>query len=123
MLVRVQESIEFGKAAALLMLVLAGAGPAIGAAVVSANVVNWQPAKLVRGSPVLFRVSVPADVKELRGKWLGHEAMFFSVPGSKVWYSLAGIPVETSPGSYDLELTGTRGARSFHYVKRIRIAP
>lgn len=112
-----------GIEAAVLMLVLAGAVPAMGTVITSATVVTWQPAKLVRGSPVLFRVSVPSGVRELTGNWLGHELKFFSVPGNKGQYALAGIPVETASGSYDLELTGTRRARAFHYVKRIRIAP
>jgi hypothetical protein len=111
-----------GEVAILLMLALTGAGQAMGAAV-SASGVTWQPAKLVRGSPVLFRVRVPAGVKELSGKWLGHEVKFFAVPGSTGWYALAGIPVETAPGYYELELTGIRGAGSFHYVKQIRVAP
>jgi hypothetical protein len=92
-------------------------------AVSSPTAVTWQPGKLVRGSPVLFRVSAPANLKGLIGRWLGHEVQFFSVPGNKGWYAFAGIPVETTPGSYDLELTGTRGATSFHYVKRIRVGP
>src|SRR6478736_3172756 len=106
----------------LLMLALAGARQAMGAAV-SASEVTWQPAKLVRGSPVLFQVRVPAGVKELSGKWLGHEVKFFAVPSAPGWYALAGIPVETAPGSYQLELTGKRGAGSFRYVKRISVAP
>jgi len=65
---------------------------------------------------------LPTNVKGLSGKWLGHEVKFFSVPGNKGWYALAGIPVETAAGSYDLELKGTRGGASFHYVKRIRVA-
>lgn len=92
-----------------------------GAAVSSGVSVTWQPAKLVRGSPVLFRVAAPSNVKGLRGKWLGHEVKFLSVTGNKGWYALAGVPVETAAGSYDMELTGTRGAASFHYVKRIRV--
>lgn len=111
-----------GEVAILLMLALAGISQAMGAAV-SANAVTWQPAKLVRGSPVLFRVLVPAGVRELSGKWLGHEMKFFAVPGSTGWYALAGIPVETAPGSYQLELTGIRGAEGFHYVRQIRVAP
>jgi murein DD-endopeptidase MepM/ murein hydrolase activator NlpD len=105
-----------------MMLAVTGAGQALGAAV-PANAVTWQPARLVRGSPVLFRVRVPASVKELRGKWLGHEMKFFAVPGNTGWYALAGIPVETAPGYFQLELTGIRGAGSFHYVKQIHVAP
>ena len=121
-IVHARRLLTSGEAALLLMLVLAGGCQAIAAAV-SANPVTWQPAKLVRGSPVLFRVQVPAGVKDLSGKWLGREVKFFAVPGNTGWYALAGIPVETAPGHYELELRGLRGARSFHYVRRIRIAP
>jgi Peptidase family M23 len=120
--IRTERFSEGGKVAVLMIVMLAAASSAMAAAVPSAAV-TWQPAKLVRGSPVFFRVSVPEGVGDVSGKWLGHELKFFSVPGNKGWYALAGIPVETVPGSYDLELTGTRSAGSFHYVKRIWVAP
>src|SRR5690349_2819486 len=96
----------------LLTLGLTGVGQ-VPAPAVPTNTITWQPAKLVRGSPVLFRVRVPAGVKELSGKLLGHEVKFFAVPGNTGWYALAGIPVETAAGYYQLELTGIKGAGSF----------
>jgi len=111
-----------GEFAFVLLVTLAGSGWAMAAAVPSASTVTWQPARLVRGSPVFFRVTVPASVGEVSGKWLGHDLKFFSVLGRKGWYALAGIPVETAPGSYDLELTGTQATESFRYVKKIRVA-
>ena len=111
-----------GELAAVLLLTLAGSGWAMAAAVPSAVTVTWQPAKLVRGSPVFFRVTVPVSVGEVSGKWMGHELKFFSLPGRQGWYALAGVPVETAPGSYDLELRGTRATGNFRYVKKIRVA-
>ena len=88
-----------------------------------ANAVSWQPAKVVPGSAVLFQVRVPPDVREVSGKWLGHTIKFSSLPAKGMFYGLAGTPVETAPGSCDLELTGTRAHGAFRYVKRIKIAP
>ena len=74
--------------------------------------VSWLPAKPVRGSPLLFRAVAPASAKAVSGSWMGHELMFFRSSGN-TWYALAGVPVETKPGSYDLTLaemlpTGSR---------------
>jgi murein DD-endopeptidase MepM/ murein hydrolase activator NlpD len=89
-----------------------------------AVVVRWQPAKLVGGSAVLFRVKTPAGVHSLAGKWLGHEIKFTAEPGKHSFYALAGIPVETATGNYDLELFDTeRGPnRNFRYVKKVKIS-
>lgn len=64
--------------------------------------IQWQPIKLVNGSPVLFQVSAPVRVQSLSGSWLGHELTFFRAANGKLWYALAGVPVETSPGGYAL---------------------
>lgn len=70
-------------------------------------VVTWNPTKLVGGSPVLFGISAPANVQGVRADWLGHEVTFFRPAGARIWYALAGIPVETSAGTYELRLTET----------------
>ena len=62
---------------------------------------TWQPAKLVRGSPVLFQVSAP-KAQTITGEWMGHKITFFRYENGTSWYALAGIPVETKPGSYEL---------------------
>lgn len=89
----------------------------------STTVVTWQPAKLVRGSAVLFQIKTPAGVSELSGRWLGHEIKFEPLATKKGFYALAGIPVETGAGTYDLELQGVRRAGEFKFVKKIRLAP
>lgn len=89
----------------------------------STSVVSWQPAKLVRGSAVLFQVRTPAGVTELSGKWLGHEIRFEPLANHKGFYALAGIPVETAAGTYELGLQGVRGGGEFKLVKQVRIAP
>ncbi|HTU40892.1 MAG TPA: M23 family metallopeptidase [Candidatus Aquilonibacter sp.] len=78
----------------------------------SAGAANWnvraQPAHLVNGSPVLFQVKTPARLQALNGAWLGHEFPFSFDAKSKTWFALAGVSLETMPGSYSLELSGER---------------
>jgi murein DD-endopeptidase MepM/ murein hydrolase activator NlpD len=64
--------------------------------------VKWQPAKLVNGSPVLFQVTAPPKVQSVSASWLGHDVVFFRPAAGKTWYALAGVPVETAQGRYDL---------------------
>ena len=66
--------------------------------------VQWQPAKLVNGSPVLFQVSTSTGVQSLAGIWFGHNLIFFRPGNGKLWYALAGVPVETTPGRYALTI-------------------
>lgn len=107
----------------LIVFLFAGAVVSASAAVPSATVVSWQPAKLVRGSAVLFQVKTPAGVSELSGKWLGHEIKFAPLANRKGFYALVGVPVETAAGTYDLELEGIRRTGEFRFVKKVRIAP
>jgi murein DD-endopeptidase MepM/ murein hydrolase activator NlpD len=76
----------------------------------SASAANWtvraQPQRLVNGGPVLFQVKAPARLQSLRGTWLGHDVAFSLDAKSQTWYALAGISLETVPGTYSLELTG-----------------
>ncbi len=71
---------------------------------------NWtvrsQPARLVNGAPVLFQVKPPARLESLNGTWLGHEVSFSFDNATKTWFALAGVSLETAPGTYALELTG-----------------
>jgi murein DD-endopeptidase MepM/ murein hydrolase activator NlpD len=71
---------------------------------------NWavhaQPTRLVNGGPVLFQVKPPARLQSLGGNWLGHELSFSYDATSKSWFALAGVSLETVPGTYAVELTG-----------------
>jgi murein DD-endopeptidase MepM/ murein hydrolase activator NlpD len=75
-----------------------------------AGAANWsihtQPTRLVNGGPVLFQVQPPARLESLHGTWLGHEVSFSFDAASKTWFALAGVSLETAPGTYSLELTG-----------------
>jgi murein DD-endopeptidase MepM/ murein hydrolase activator NlpD len=68
--------------------------------------VRWQPARIVNGSPIVFRIAPSEPMTSLAGKWLGHEVFFSLEAHSQVWYALAGASVETRPGKYALELKG-----------------
>src|SRR6266404_5537953 len=71
---------------------------------------NWvvvnRPARLVNGSPVLFRVTTPKPVRALSGNWLGHEIAFSFDASHKSWFALAGTSLETKPGAYLIQLHG-----------------
>lgn len=66
--------------------------------------VDYQPPRIVNGSPVIFRVAPPQPVRSLTGDWLGHEFAFSFDPAQKVWFAIAGASQSTAPGSYPLEL-------------------
>ena len=81
--------------------------PAKGKAMSRGAVLSRQPAKFVSGSPVLFEVAAPSNVQSISATWMGHQISFFRAAKTKSWYSLAGIPVETSPGIDTIVLTET----------------
>jgi hypothetical protein len=82
----------------------------------AARAANWtakaQPVRLVNGAPVLFQVQAPAPLESLSGTWLGHQIPFSFDSATKTWFALAGISLETAPGTYTLELTGERSAKA-----------
>jgi len=85
--------------------------------VVPASAANWtvqaQPVRLINGAPVLFQVKPPKRLESLHATWLGHEVSFSFDAASKTWYALAGVGLETSPGTYSLELSGeTRAGKA-----------
>jgi murein DD-endopeptidase MepM/ murein hydrolase activator NlpD len=113
------------------------------------TVVN-QPTRLVNGTPVLFEVTTPAEVRALSGSWLGHEITFSfeandksssgklsnhkssidKSPTHKSWFALAGVSLETKPGTYPLELhaeisssesAGTSPGKTISFERKIRV--
>lgn len=72
--------------------------------------VTTQPKQLVNGSPLLVFVKAPRTVDELSGEWLGKSMVFSFDSASKSWYALAGVSLETKPGTYTLQLSGTSKA-------------
>ena len=89
------------------------------------TVIN-QPARLVNGTPVLFRVTPRETLHSLSGTWLGHEISFSIDAGSRVWFALAGVSLETKPGVYPLELQGEAlspnpAGRTISFARKIRV--
>jgi biotin carboxyl carrier protein len=72
--------------------------------------VAYEPAQLVNGSPVLFRVTVPQRLQTLQGTWMEHRISFRESKACKCWYAIAGIELSAKPGKYQLELNGTTGS-------------
>jgi murein DD-endopeptidase MepM/ murein hydrolase activator NlpD len=84
--------------------------------------IGWQPALLVNGAPVVFRVNPPAGLESLSGRWLDHDVFFNLDAASKNWYGVAGISLETRPATYLLALTGTNAAgKAISFERKISI--
>ena len=92
--------------------------------------VRNQPARLVNGMPVLFRVTTPKPVRTLSGNWLGHEIVFSFDASHKSWFALAGASLETKPGAYPIQLhgeafagqsAGSPDGQAISFEKKIRV--
>jgi murein DD-endopeptidase MepM/ murein hydrolase activator NlpD len=85
--------------------------------------VQWQPSRLVNGSPVVFEVSAPTHLKTLTGKWIDHEIYFALDHRTQEWYGLAGVSLETKEGSYPLELSGVNShGTKISFLRQIAVA-
>src|SRR5947209_2968337 len=62
--------------------------------------VQFEPTRIVNGSPVLFRVTAPTAVKELTGNFLGQEINFRRSSRCRCWYAISGVSLNTKPGRY-----------------------
>jgi len=83
---------------------------------------HYQPTQIVNGSPVLVRVTTPAPVTALTGKWLGHEFAFTFDGKTKTWVALAGASLETKPGSYPMNLQAkTSAGEPLSFTKAILV--
>jgi murein DD-endopeptidase MepM/ murein hydrolase activator NlpD len=72
---------------------------------------------------VLFQVSASRAVQSVKGSWLGHEVIFFRVTRTTSWCGLAGISLETAPGSYELRLTEILvGGKTVDIHRRVKVS-
>lgn len=96
---------------------------------------TWEPAKLVNGSPVLFRL-IWANFTEVKGEFLSQQIDFRYSAACHCWYALAGVSLETKPGAYTLHVSGQSAGmadtslsfpvmvRAAHYpFSTIKVAP
>jgi hypothetical protein len=70
------------------------------------------PRRLSNGSPFLLTVKLARRASSVQGSWTGRPVLFFreeSDAGHETWHALAGVDVETSPGTYPLEVEAITG--------------
>ena len=68
------------------------------------------PSVLDNGSPFLLTVSPAVKVNAVKGSWMGKDLQFFKTKSQAdlgIWYALAGVDVEVTPGSYPLIVEAT----------------
>ena len=112
---------------ALIAFVLFSLAANLSAATAAHSTVgNWtvgnQPARLVNGTPVLFRVTTPKPVRTLSGNWLGHGIAFSFGASHRSWFALAGASLETKPGAYPIQLHAeTADGQAISFEKKIRV--
>jgi len=83
---------------------------------------QFQPARIVNGSPVVFRVRAPKTVRSLSGSWLGHDLTFGFDTKDKTWFALAGASLETKAGVYPIQLHAeTPAGQAISYEKKIAV--
>jgi murein DD-endopeptidase MepM/ murein hydrolase activator NlpD len=84
--------------------------------------VTYQPARIVNGAPVLFRVTAPKSVQSLSGHWLGHDIPFSFDQKESVWFAVAGASLETKPGVYPIEFTSeTAAGKALTYKRSVKV--
>src|SRR5450756_373838 len=106
----------------LIVFVLLSLAANLSAATAAHWTVRNQPARLVNGTPVLFRVTTPKPVRTLSGNWLGHEIAFSFDASHKSWFALAGASLETKPQAYPIHLHAIASAgQAISFEKEIRV--
>jgi murein DD-endopeptidase MepM/ murein hydrolase activator NlpD len=84
--------------------------------------VFWQPNEVQPGSVTFFTVELNREATKVSGQFLGKDLFFFHSGKARVWCSLAGVDVETTPGTYDLRIRAALpGGRMARTVKPVEI--
>ena len=84
--------------------------------------VKWQPARPANGSPMLIEIGAPAGVQSLKAQWLGHSVSFYHSGKGKIWCALAGVPLQTPAGTYELQITETlANGRTTDIRQKVRV--
>ena len=84
--------------------------------------VTYQPARLVNGAPVLFKVNAPGNLSQMQATWQGHSVVFRKSETCKCWFALAGVALSTKPGHYPLQLEAVSSGGKLNYHQEIAIA-
>jgi murein DD-endopeptidase MepM/ murein hydrolase activator NlpD len=86
--------------------------------------VSWSPEAIASGSPCLFKVTLATAPASVEGQWQQHPVVFFPAEDHHIWYALAGVDVETKPGTYKLEITATLPGGQVEQLRReVIVAP
>jgi len=84
------------------------------------SVVSLTPAIVQSGSPELIVIST-LNAKSVSGSWLGHKLEFF--PQGQRWIALAGVDVETPPGTTIAKISAETGEGELDLSQTIEIHP
>ena len=107
-----------------ILVIVTAVTPAIAAETAANANMSWSPSQIKVGSPCLFKIQMAAEPSSLTGKWQGRDVVFFSAGKRHVWYGLAGVDVETTAGSYKLELEATMpDGQVMSMVREIQVRP
>jgi len=69
--------------------------------------ISLTPASLTNGAPCLITVTLHDEASRVTGQWQGQPVLFFSSSDHRIWFALAGVDVEVSPGKYPLTIDAT----------------
>ena len=84
--------------------------------------VFWQPNELQPGSAIFLTVELNHEASRVSGQFFGKNLLFFHTRGARAWYSVAGVDVETTTGTYDLSIRAALpGGRVARTVKAVEI--
>jgi murein DD-endopeptidase MepM/ murein hydrolase activator NlpD len=88
------------------------------------------PEQLASGSPFLLTVHLAGKATSVTGDWNQQTVQFWKARGpegqvgNEVWYALAGVDVETIPGTYPLAIHATlTDGTAVNFSKPIPVAP
>jgi murein DD-endopeptidase MepM/ murein hydrolase activator NlpD len=85
--------------------------------------VTWEPARLVNGSPVLFRVKPPSRLQALHANWFDRQISFRFDAACDCWYGIAGVALNAGPGKYPLRLQpGIQDADAPAFISNVAVA-
>jgi murein DD-endopeptidase MepM/ murein hydrolase activator NlpD len=86
--------------------------------------VFWQPNELHQGSPIFLTVELEHPATRVTGNFLNKPiTLFADSKNRKTWYALAGVPLETNPGDYGLDVTAKlAGGHVAHSTRQVKIA-
>jgi murein DD-endopeptidase MepM/ murein hydrolase activator NlpD len=79
--------------------------------------ISWQPQTLVNGTACLLTAEIHGAPQKVTAKWFDRD-IEFTRGSAGTWYSLAGIALETKPGTYNLALSALMpDGRVLHEVR------